>query len=63
MEPPEDCSLDLPLMANIDAVRVRHYMFRLRVDDMEERTLHGEAVIFMEHLTDEVGGSTQALKF
>ena len=44
-----DKDLDLPLMANVEDIRVQHYMMRLSFD-FESDTVEGEAILFCIHL-------------
>ena len=46
-----DKNLDLPLMANVEEVRVKHYMMRLKFDFAHD-VVFGEAVIFCENKAD-----------
>ena len=42
---------DLPLMANVDCIRVRHYMMQL-LFDFNEEIVFGEAIIFCQDLEE-----------
>jgi hypothetical protein len=41
-----DESKDLPLLANAEEIRARHYMFRLECR-LQENIFEGEAIIFL----------------
>ena len=44
---PVDKEMDLPLMANVEEIRVRHYMMQLSFD-FDNETVTGEAIIFCQ---------------
>jgi hypothetical protein len=41
-----DESKDLPLLANVEEIRARHYMFKLECR-LQENIFEGEAIIFL----------------
>ena len=45
---PVDKEMDLPLMANVEDIRVRHYMMQLSFD-FDNETVTGEAIIFCQN--------------
>ena len=47
-----DKNLDLPLMANVDKVRVKHYMMILKFN-FEKDIVLGEALLFLEDKSDQ----------
>ena len=52
-EPAVDVSKDLPLLANADDIRARHYMFKLECKNMQQQYFRGQVIIFLEPMHQE----------
>ena len=53
-----DPDLDLPILANVDEIRARHYIIDLKVN-FEHKNFSGEVIVILEPLTEEIKEGTR----